>query len=110
MAPEEPASPPPSPPAPPVRYAVTAPGPVSGGVMGIGFANGQAVITDAARHARAMAWFRAQPDYVVVQIDDGEPAPVEDDVEPEAPGDAEDADDEAADEAAGDPEEGPEWA
>jgi hypothetical protein len=81
---------------------------VSGGVMGVGFANGHAVITDAARHARAMAWFRAQPDYAIALLDD-EPAPVEDDVEPEAPGDAEDVDDEAADEATGEPEEGPEW-
>lgn len=108
MAPDEPESLPPPPPAPPVRYAVTAPGPVSGGVMGVGFANGHGV-ADEQRHARALAWFRAQPDYVVVEIGD-EPAPAEDGVEPEAPGDSEDVDDEAADEAAEEPdEEGQVW-
>ncbi|MFD6968378.1 hypothetical protein [Streptomyces sp. NPDC059949] len=106
MAPEEPQSPPPAPPAPPIRYAVTAPGAVSGGVMGVGFANGHGVITDAARHARALAWFEAEPGYRVERLDEPEPLP---EVTPEAPGDAEDADDEAADEAAEDTEEGPEW-
>lgn len=90
----------------PARYRVTAPGPVSGGVMGVGFANGQAV-ADEDQHAKALAWFRAQPDYRVELLDEPDPAPA--DVVEEAPGDAEDADDEAADEAAGEPEEGPEW-
>ncbi|MFG2976298.1 hypothetical protein ACGFYY_25360 [Streptomyces sp. NPDC048331] len=57
------------PPAPPVRYAITAPGPVSGGVHGVGFANGHAVITDAGAHARALDWFRSAPGYTVEEID-----------------------------------------
>ncbi|MFD4740615.1 hypothetical protein ACFWNQ_25105 [Streptomyces virginiae] len=54
---------------PPARYRIAAPGPVSGGVHGVGFANGHAVITDASAHARALAWFRAAPGYTVEEID-----------------------------------------
>lgn len=89
----------------PARYRITAPGPVSGGVHGVGFANGHA-IADADQHAKALAWFRAEPGYHVEQIDGPTPEP---DTEPEAPGDAEDADHEAADEVAEESEEGPEW-
>jgi hypothetical protein len=90
---------------PAVRYRVTAPFPVSGGVQGVGFANGHAV-ADADKDRRALAWFRAEPGYAVELIEEA-PAPA--DVLPEAPGDAKDADDEAADEVAAEPEEGPEW-
>jgi hypothetical protein len=99
MAPEEPQSPPAPPPAPPVRYAVTAPGPVSGGVMGVGFANGHGLITDAVRDAKALAWFEAAPGYRVERLDQTEPEPA---AEPEP-------DDDAAGEVAEEPEEGPEW-
>ncbi|MFJ3834446.1 hypothetical protein ACIPY6_02895 [Streptomyces sp. NPDC090054] len=75
MAPEEPESPPVPPAPPPARYRIAAPGPVSGGVMGVGFANGHAVITDPVRHARALAWFRAEPGYSVEQIDPRTPEP-----------------------------------
>lgn len=104
MAPEEPVSPPA--PRPVVRYRVTAPGPVSGGVYGVAFANGHAIAADPSE--RALAWFRAEPGYVVERIDD--PAPEQPaTVEPEAPGDTEDADDQAPDAAADENEEGPEW-
>ncbi|WKD36506.1 hypothetical protein [Streptomyces xanthophaeus] len=69
MAPETPESPPPPPPPPPARYAITAPGPVSGGVHGVGFANGHAIITDAGAHRRALDWFRTAPGYTVEEID-----------------------------------------
>lgn len=72
---EEPEGPPPPPPVPPARYRITAPGPVSGGVMGVAFANGHAVVTDAVRHGRALDWFRAEPSYVVEEIDPPEPDP-----------------------------------
>lgn len=84
MAPEEPESPPAPPPPPPVRYRIAAPGPVSGGVMGVGFANGHAVVTDTPRNAKALAWFRAEPGYHVEAINPpaAEPAPEpEDDAE-----------------------------
>ncbi|MFE6079975.1 hypothetical protein [Streptomyces virginiae] len=84
MAPETPESPPPPPPVEPARYAVTAPGPVTGGVMGVGFANGQA-IADSNRHARALDWFRSAG--YAVQLIEADPAPPADDEpapEPEA--------------------------
>ncbi|MFF4369632.1 hypothetical protein [Streptomyces sp. NPDC001594] len=68
------------PPAPPVRYRVAAPGPVTGGVMGVAFANGHAVVDDDAQNARALAWFRAEPGYQVQVM--GQPEPAEAD-EPE---------------------------
>lgn len=72
------------PPAPPARYRITAPGPVSGGVHGVAFANGHGVITDSSRHARALAWFRAEPGYHVEAIDPPQPdPPAEPDVDPE---------------------------
>lgn len=89
----------------PARFRVTAPGPVSGGVMGVGFANGHAVVTE--DQARALAWFQAEPGYAVELLDGPDPAPAE--VVEEAAVDTEDADDEAADKAAGTSEEGPEW-
>ena len=91
----------------PARFRVTAPGPVSGGVCGVGFANGQAV-ADEDRHARALAWFRAQPGYLVEPITGPAPEP-QAEVEQEAPSDAEDADHEAPDEVADETEEVPEW-
>lgn len=63
---EEPAAPPL---APPARYRITAPGPVCGGVMGVGFANGLAIIEDPVQHARALVWFRAEPGYTVTELD-----------------------------------------
>lgn len=84
MAPEEPVSPPPPP--VPARYAVTAPGPVNGGVMGVGFANGQA-IADSDRHARALAWFRSAG--YAVQLIEAAPAPAADS-EPASEPDVED--------------------
>ncbi|THA82728.1 hypothetical protein [Streptomyces sp. A0592] len=101
MAPEEIESPPAPPPVPPARYAVTAPGAVTGGVMGVGFANGHAVVTE--NQARSLAWFRAEPGYVVVPLDVPEPAPVEAEVEPD------ETTDETADMADEQPEEDPEW-
>ncbi|MFE3578715.1 hypothetical protein [Streptomyces vinaceus] len=56
----------------PARYRIAAAGPVTGGVMGVAFANGQAV-ADSERDARALAWFRAQPDYRVELIEDPQP-------------------------------------
>ncbi|MFD3717272.1 hypothetical protein [Streptomyces sp. NPDC058674] len=70
---EEPEGPPPPLPVLPARYRISAPGPVSGGVHGVGFANGHAVVTDPVRHARALAWFRAEPGYSVEEIDPPEP-------------------------------------
>ncbi|MEW1638650.1 hypothetical protein AB0469_31900 [Streptomyces sp. NPDC093801] len=72
------------PPVPPARYRVAAPGPVTGGVMGVAFANGQALFEDDPQHARALAWFRAEPGYRVDALEqpapaaesDGPPAPV----------------------------------
>jgi hypothetical protein len=93
-------------PRPVVRYRVTAPGPVSGGVCGVAFANGHAVAVDPP--ARVLDWFRAEPGYVVEQLDDPAAEPPAE-VVPEASGDAEDVDDEAADEATDESEEGPEW-
>ncbi|MEU6756969.1 hypothetical protein [Streptomyces sp. NPDC046685] len=69
------------------------------------FANGHAVATDPT--ARVLDWFRAEPGYVVEQLDDPAPEPLAV-VAPEASGNAEDADDEAADEATDESEEGPE--
>ncbi|WP_327169561.1 hypothetical protein [Streptomyces subrutilus] len=45
--------------------------------MSVGFANGRAVVEDAVRHAQALAWFRAEPGYTVVELTpaDSEPAP-----------------------------------
>ncbi|MEU4947724.1 hypothetical protein [Streptomyces lavendulae] len=73
---EEPAAPPP---APPARYRISAPGPVTGGVMGVAFANGQALVEDGAQHGPALTWFEAEPGYHVEALDlpdpDPEPAP-----------------------------------
>lgn len=102
MAPEDIESPPAPPPVPPARYAVTAPGPVSGGVMGVGFANGHAVVTD--DQPRALAWFRAAPGYVVEPLDVPEPPAEQAVVEPD------ETTEPAADEAVDEPdEEGQEW-
>ncbi|MEU9002576.1 hypothetical protein [Streptomyces sp. NPDC048551] len=60
---------------PPVRYRVSAPGPVTGGVMGVAFANGQALVEDATQHGPALAWFRAEPGYHVEALDLPDPAP-----------------------------------
>lgn len=75
-------------PPPPDRYAVTAPGPVTGGVMGVAFANGQAIAA-ADQHGRALDWFR-EAGYCVALIeadpapaDDAEPAPEPVPAEPE---------------------------
>lgn len=90
MAPDELESPPAPPPSPPVRYRIAAPGPVSGGVMGVGFANGHALINDPVRHARALAWFQAEPGYHVEAIDppadepDPEPVSAVEDPVPDA--------------------------
>lgn len=89
MASEEPESPPVPPPTPPTRYAITAPGPVCGGVMGVGFANGHALITDGVRDAKALAWFQAEPGYQVTQLDPPTPEPPQ---EPEAPAEQPDPD------------------
>lgn len=94
MAPEKPESPPPPPPAPPVRYAVTAPGPVTGGVMGVAFANGQAIAA-ADKHGRALDWFRAEG-YSVELIETGPVPPA--DEEPAVPEPAVTADETAPDE------------
>lgn len=93
----------PQPPAPrPVaRYRVIAPGPVSGGVHGVGFANGHAVITE--DQPRALAWFQAEPGYLVEALDAPEPPAVPAEVEPD------ETTDETAVEADEQPEEGPEW-
>lgn len=56
------------PPRSPVLFRVTAPGPVTGGVMGVAFANGRAVVDDVA-DARALAWFRAELGYQVEAVD-----------------------------------------
>lgn len=87
MAPETPESPPPPPLVEPARYAVTAPGPVTGGVMGLGFANGQA-IADSDRHARALDWFRSAG--YAVQLIEADPAPPADDEQPAPEPQAED--------------------
>ncbi|MFG2617808.1 hypothetical protein ACGFXC_09265 [Streptomyces sp. NPDC048507] len=63
------------PPAPPVRYRVSAPGPVTGGVMGVAFANGQGLVEDATRYGPALAWFRAEPGYHVEVLDLPDPEP-----------------------------------
>ncbi|MFJ1865543.1 hypothetical protein ACIOD1_13010 [Streptomyces sp. NPDC088097] len=65
------------PPAPPARYRVSAPGPVTGGVMGVAFANGQALIEDATQHEGALVWFQAEPGYHVQPVDlpDSSPEP-----------------------------------
>ncbi|MFI8104710.1 hypothetical protein [Streptomyces sp. NPDC086023] len=56
-----------------MRYRITAPEPVSGGVCGVGFANGQA-IADGDRHRRALAYFR-QAGYHVEPEDEAPAAP-----------------------------------
>jgi hypothetical protein len=88
MAPEEIESPPAPP--PPDRYAISAPSPVTGGVQGVAFANGQAIAA-ADRHGHTLDWFR-QAGYSVVLIeadpapaDDPEPAPEPADPEPTPP-------------------------
>ncbi|MFB6809414.1 hypothetical protein ACFCWL_22135, partial [Streptomyces sp. NPDC056387] len=58
----------------PARYRIAAAGPVTGGVLGVAFANGQA-IADPDRDARALDWFRAQPDYRVELIEEPQPEP-----------------------------------
>ncbi|MEV6569929.1 hypothetical protein [Streptomyces sp. NPDC051577] len=73
MAPIEETESPPPPPVPPARYRITAPGPVSGSVMGVAFANGHGLLSDPARQARALLWFEAEPGYSVEMIDP--PAP-----------------------------------
>jgi hypothetical protein len=76
---EEPVAPPP---AQPAWYRVTAPGPVSGGIYGVGFANGQAIVEDEGHHAVALAWFRSEPGYRVESLDPPAPAPDDPPAEP----------------------------
>ncbi|MFF6940464.1 hypothetical protein [Streptomyces lavendulae] len=91
---EEPAAPPP---APPARYRISAPGPVTGGVMGVAFANGQGLIEDASQHGPALAWFESEPGYHVVALDQPAPEPnPEPEVEPST--DEASAEDEPAEE------------
>ncbi|MER5482921.1 hypothetical protein ABT024_06855 [Streptomyces sp. NPDC002812] len=73
------------PPPPPVWYRIAAPGPVSGGVMGVGFANGHALITDESQYARALEWFRAEPGYRVETLDPVAPPPEDVPAEPAEP-------------------------
>lgn len=60
---------------PPARYRISAPGPVTGGVYGVAFANGQAVIEDSTQHGPALTWFTAEPGYRVEALDVPESAP-----------------------------------
>lgn len=76
MTPIEETESPPPPPAPPARYRISAPGPVTGGVMGVAFANGQALVEDANQHAVALAWFAGEPGYSVEALDPPEAEPV----------------------------------
>lgn len=69
---KEPTAPPP---APPTRYRISAPGPVTGGVMGVAFANGQALVEDGAQHGPALAWFESEPGYHVEALNPPAPAP-----------------------------------
>jgi len=71
-----------APPVPPARYRITAPGPVSGGIYGVGFANGRAVIEDEGHHAVALSWFRSEPGYRVEALDLPAPAPDDAPAEP----------------------------
>lgn len=50
--------------------------------MGVGFANGHALITDESQYARALTWFRAEPGYRVEVLDPPAPAPADELTEP----------------------------
>ena len=75
--------------APDACYRITAPGPVTGGVQGVAFANGHAVITDLRRHGWALDWFRAEG-YSVEQVE-ADPAPADDEPAPDPDPDPEPA-------------------
>lgn len=71
----------------PPQYRIRAPWPVSGGVYGVGFANGHAIITDPVGLASALEWFRAEPGYSVEAVEEqpaDEPPPAAEAPEPAA--------------------------
>lgn len=62
------------------QYRITAPGPVTGGVQGIAFANGHAVASETRGRILALDWFRAEG-YTVEQVE-ADPAPAVDEPAP----------------------------
>ncbi|MFF3622336.1 hypothetical protein [Streptomyces sp. NPDC002467] len=67
--------------APAVEYRITAPGPVTGGVQGVAFANGHAVARERRGLPLALDWFRAEG-YLVEQVE-ADPAPADDEPTPD---------------------------
>ncbi|MCX4540493.1 hypothetical protein [Streptomyces sp. NBC_01565] len=62
-----------------MKYRITAPEPFSGGIAGVGFANGHG-LADADKDRRALAYFR-QAGYVVEAVEEPAPEPAPEPVE-----------------------------